>query len=198
MCSRIEEKLSGRTLIFSMDRYYRPFDHKDDFERQQINFDKPETLDWELIKQHLVKLRQEENIKMPKYSFEKNTRVGHAEKEPHDIVLIEGIHAFHDEELNQMMDLKVFLDPDPDIRAVRRMKRDVVERGRNAEFAARQYLEKTRNAHHEHVEPTRQHADLVLDHDEADQFIEAVTEIFRQDKALDTKKLRKFLNKQKT
>jgi len=131
---------------------------------------------------------------MPEYSFEENTRVGRTEKEPQEIILVEGIHALHDEELNQIMDLKVFLNPDPDVRAVRRMKRDVAERNRNAEFAARQYLEKTKKAHHEHVEPTKERADLVLDHNEVDQFIEAVTEKFREDEVSETERLQEFLN----
>lgn len=196
MCSKIKERLPERTLVFSMDRYYRPFDDLDEFERKQVNFDLPKALDWELMKEHLENLQNQEKVKMPEYSFEKNTRIGHTEKEPQDIVLVEGIHALHNEELNQMMDLKVFLDPEPDVRAIRRMKRDVVERNRNAEFAARQYLEKTREAHHEHVEPTKKHADLVLDTDDADKFINAVTEKFRKDEASETEQLQKFLKKE--
>ncbi len=192
MCSRIEEKLPEKTLIFSMDRYYRPFKDKDEFERKQVNFDLPKALDWELMKEHLGKLQEQEKVMMPEYSFEKNTRVGHTEVEPQEIVLVEGIHALHDEELNQLMDLKVFLDPDPDVRAVRRMKRDIAERNRNPEFAARQYLEKTKQAHHEHVEPTKQRADLVLDTDQANRFIEAVTQKLREDEASDAEDLHRF------
>lgn len=196
LCSRIQDKLPDKTLIFSMDRYYKPFKDKDEFERKQINFDLPETLDWELMKQHIRRLRNEEKVMIPQYSFEKNTRTGYTEKEPREIILIEGIHALHDEELNHMMDLKVFLNPDSDVRAVRRMKRDIVERNRNPEFAARQYLEKTKHAHHEHVEPTKDRADLVLDTDEANKFIDTVTQKFRRDEASGTENLHEFVKEE--
>jgi uridine kinase len=183
LCSKVKQELPEKTLVFSMDRYYRPFKNLDDEERAEVNFDSPESLDWQLMKEHLSKLRRGEKIRMPEYSFEENTRVGYENKRPREVVLVEGIHALNDLELNEMMDLRVFLDPDPEVRAIRRMKRDIVKRNRDAEFAARQFLEMTHPAHHEHVEPTKERADLVLDAPQVDRFVDAVTEKLRRTEA---------------
>ncbi|MDY6777098.1 MAG: uridine kinase [Candidatus Nanohaloarchaea archaeon] len=180
MSSAIRDRLPGRTLLLSMDDYYRPFSDRSRFERMQINFDRPDTFDWELLKSHLQQLRAGEPIEKPVYSFEESTRVDTEHCEPAEVVVLEGIYALYDDDLNEMMDLRVFLDPDPDVRAVRRLKRDVTERDRNIEFAAKQYLEKTKKMHEEHVEPTKEEADVVLDAPEADRFVEMVTELLEE------------------
>ncbi|MDY6771021.1 MAG: uridine kinase [Candidatus Nanohaloarchaea archaeon] len=192
MASRIKGRLPEKTLLFSMDRYYRPYDDRSGFERQQINFDLPGTLDWELMREHLRALQRGESIEMPEYSFDENTRVGYVEREPRDIVIVEGIYALYDEAMNDIMDLKVFLSPPADVRAVRRVKRDVVERDRNIEFAARQYLEQTREMHEEHVAPTRENADFVLGDDDADRFVELVTDLFREQEAQESRDVREY------
>lgn len=176
LCSKVKQELPEKTLIFSMDRYYRPFKDLSDKERQEVNFDEPSSLDWQLMKEHLSKLGKGEKIRMPEYSFEENTRTGYEQKEPREVVLVEGIHALNDRELNEMMDLRVFLDPDPEVRAARRVRRDIVKRNRDPEFVVRQFLEMTHPAHHEHVEPTKERADIVLDSPQVDRFVDAVTE----------------------
>lgn len=195
LCSKIKEKLPEKTLVFSMDRYYKPFKDKDEFQRKQINWSHPRVLDWELMKEHLEKLRNGEEIEMPKYSFKKNTRVGYETKEPKDVTMIDGLHAFHNDQFNELMDLRIFIDPDPEIRAVRRVRRDVQERGRKLEFAARQFIEDTHPMHHEHVEPTKEHADLILDTKEVDKFIDAVTEKFVEYETAHIEELQKFVEK---
>lgn len=193
LCSKVKQELPERTLVFSMDRYYRPFDGLTDEERQEVNFDEPGSLDWKLMKDHLEKLRRGEGIRMPEYSFEENTRTGYEEKQPREVILVEGIHALNDEELNEMMDLRVFLDPDPEVRAVRRIKRDIISRNREPEFAARQFLEMTHPAHHEHVEPTKQRADLVLDAPQVDRFVDAVTRKLRQSEKVAAEELENYI-----
>lgn len=192
MASRIKGRMPDETLLFSMDRYYKPFSEKSDFERKQINFDLPGTLDWELMREHLRRLQDGETIEMPEYSFEDNTRVGTVEREPREIIVVEGIYALYDDTMNDMMDLKVFLSPPPDVRAVRRVKRDVVDRDRNIEFAAKQYLEQTRKMHEQHVRPTKDNADLVLSDPEADRFVDLVTELFREQEAAGSHDVREY------
>lgn len=180
LCSKVKQELPEKTLVFSMDQYYKPFKDLDDEERAEVNFDDPSSLDWQLMKNHLASLRKGKKIRMPEYSFKENTRIGYEERSPREVILVEGIHALKDRELNEMMDLRVFLDPAPEVRAVRRMKRDIVKRDRDAEFAARQFLEMTHPAHHQHVEPTKKRADLVLDSPQVDRFVDAVTDKLRQ------------------
>jgi uridine kinase len=172
LAEKITENTQKNTQIVPLDRYYRPFNNLTDQERKQVDFDSPETIDWELLRNHVRKLKTGKTVKMPKYSFEKNTRTGIEEIEPAQVIIIEGIHAFYDNRINEIMDFKVFLDVDADIRATQRMKRDVKNRNRDPEFAAAQYIEKTRNAHQKHVEPTKNKADKLLQRNEIQKFAE--------------------------
>ncbi len=180
IAERIKEEIPGKALIFSMDRYYKPFKDLSSFERMQINFDRPETLDWELMEEHLELLQRGEAIDMPVYSYQKSTRVGKERVEPRDLVIIEGIYALHKPNIRKLVDLKVFLDLDADIRALRRLKRDVKERNRNVEFSVRQYLNKTKPMHEELVKPTKKYADLKLGSSDTDLFIEKVVELLKE------------------
>ncbi|MDY6789251.1 MAG: uridine kinase [Candidatus Nanohaloarchaea archaeon] len=179
MANQIKDRLSDKTLIFPMDNYYKPFSDKTRFERMQINFDRPEALDWNLMKQHLTLLRQGKSVNMPEYSYKKSTRTGTRKVEPRDIVVVDGMYALYDKEIRSKMDLKVFMDPDPDIRALQRVKRDVKDRDRDIEFAVKQYLEKTKQMHEEKVSPTKEHADFRLGRSDSTEFLEKVVEIFR-------------------
>jgi len=194
MTSRIRERLPDETLLFPMDNYYRPFSDRSRFERMQINFDDPETLDWELLRSHIRKLQRGEPIQMPEYSYKESTRVGTARVEPSEIVLLEGIYALYDQELNDMMDLGVFVDPDPDVRAVRRLRRDVKDRDRSIEYAAKQYLEQTRVMHEKHVAPTKENADFVLDDPGAEAFVDLVEDLFTEQQASKTHEIKEFID----
>lgn len=195
VAEHIRDELPEETVIFSMDRYYLPFKDKSLFERMQLNFDRPETLDWELMQEHLKKLREGESIDMPVYSYEKSTRIGTEEVEPNRIIIIEGIYALYNSDIRDMMDLKVFLDLDADVRALRRLKRDVNERDRNVDFAVRQYLENTKKMHEKLVAPTKKHADLRLDRSETDSFIDKIVEMFRE-KEFKSENIHDYLKKE--
>ncbi|MCJ7450445.1 MAG: uridine kinase [Candidatus Nanohaloarchaeota archaeon QJJ-9] len=193
LASKIKERLPDQTLILPLDSYYKPFSDKPKFERMQINFDDPETFDWALLKEHLDKLKRGESIKKPDYSYSEFTRVGYEEVEPHEIIVLEGLYALYNLEIVDRMDLKIFLDPADDVRAVRRVRRDVKKRDRDVEFAVRQYLEKTRGMHSKEVDPTRENADFVFDDEEKNRFVEVVEKLFHKKEAKTTPKIKAFV-----
>ena len=172
LANKISENTQKDVKIVPIDRYYQPFNNLTSEQRKQVNFDSPETIDWEMLRDHLKKLKTGRKIKMPCYSFEENTRTGIEEVQPPEIVVIEGIHVFCDGRLNEIIDFKVYLDVDADIRAAQRMKRDIEKRNREPEFAAKQYIEKTREAHQKHVKPTRNKADKLLERNQIKEFAE--------------------------
>lgn len=193
LVDQLHQRIADKCLKLPLDNYYRPYRDRPFFERMQINFDDPGTLDWELLKQHMERLQEGKKIEMPEYSYERSTRVGYRTVEPKQVVLFEGIYALYDTELNAKMDLKVFLDPDDDVRAVRRVKRDVTERGRDVEFAVRQYLEKTKGMHETAVAPTKEHADIVLDTHDTDRFIDLVEDLVTKKVGSRSRDLQEFL-----
>lgn len=170
LANKITENVQKDVQIVPIDRYYQPFNNLTEEERKHVDFDSPETIDWNLLREHIKKLKTGRKIKMPCYSFEENTRTGIEEVEPANIIIIEGIHVFHDQRLNDIIDFKIFLDVDADIRAAQRMKRDIEARNREPEFAANQYIEKTREAHQKHVEPTKNIADKLLERNQITEF----------------------------
>lgn len=174
LAGQLRDRLPVSVVTVPIDRYYRSYDDRSEFERMQINFDRPETIEWELLVDHIEQLRSGDPVEMPVYSFESSTRTGHETVEPADIMVVEGIHALRHEGLTGLADLAVFVDPPPDVRAVRRVKRDVMERDRSVAFAVRQYLEQTRPMHEEYIEPTKEQADILLGANDVPGFITAI------------------------
>ncbi len=128
------------------------------------NFDHPDAFDWNLLEEHLTSLREGRAIHVPIYDFSSSRRVG-TEKVavgPAKVVIFEGIFALWQEQIRKMLDLKVYLHVDADIRFIRRLHRDVRERGRNLDSIIRQYYDTVRPMHHEFLEPTQSYADLVV------------------------------------
>ena len=154
---------TGRILHLSHDSYYRHLSDLPLEERVRINFDHPDSLETDLLIQHLKDLRALKPIDVPLYDFKSYTRTGEVERfEPQPVVLVEGILIFAIPELRDQFDIKLFVDTDADLRFMRRLKRDIHERGRTMESVYEQYLDRVRPMHEAFVEPSKRYADLII------------------------------------
>ncbi|HQR33149.1 MAG TPA: uridine kinase [Blastocatellia bacterium] len=161
---RILENVSDEQVVFfQQDSYYRNLEDMPIELRHQINFDHPDALDNDLFINHVKALRAGEAIKMPMYDFSIHTRKTESiHVEPKPIMIIEGILIFVDAALRGLMDIKIFVDTDDDLRFIRRLQRDVNERGRTVESVIKQYLETVRPMHEQFVEPSKRYADVII------------------------------------
>lgn len=160
--------------MLSYDSYYKCQAHKPIEERAKTNFDHPDSLETDLLIQNLQDLKEEKSVEIPHYDFASHTRVPNAVtkivqgSESADnvrsikIIIVEGILVLTDERLMNELDIKVFVDADADIRFIRRMARDTVERGRTVEDVMHQYQATVRPMHEQWVEPSKQHANIVV------------------------------------
>ena len=171
-----------RVLILSQDHYYRDAGHLPLEQRARQNFDRPEAVDFELLVRHLKQLQAGLEVARPRYDFSRHVRLEGSEPAlPLPVILVEGTLVFAAEELASCFDLKLFVDADPDIRFIRRLKRDLRERGRSVESIVQQYLQTVRPMHLRFVEPARAHADLVISGvDGIEQQVAAVGERIRR------------------
>jgi uridine kinase len=145
------------------DAYYRDLGNLSLEERAQINFDHPSSLETELLITHINQLRNQETIRLPSYDFKTHSRIKRTTPiKPQPIVLIEGILLFAEPELRKLFDLRIYVDTDADIRFIRRLKRDIEERGRTTESVINQYLETVRPMHLEFVEPSKRYASVII------------------------------------
>jgi uridine kinase len=150
-------------VFLDQDSYYRNLDHLPVEERKKLNFDHPDSLDNELLFDHLGRLTAREPIDKPTYDFAANTRAtGTTRVEPRDVILVEGILLFVEPRLREVFDLKIFVDTDADVRFIRRLQRDLELRGRTVESVIEQYLATVRPMHFEFVEPSKRYADIIL------------------------------------
>ncbi|HEY3935590.1 MAG TPA: uridine kinase [Gemmatimonadales bacterium] len=152
-----------RAAVLDQDGYYKDLTHLPLDERRQVNFDHPDSIDTELLASHLAALARGEAIDKPAYDFAAHTRAAtRVRVEADPIVVVDGILLFADRRLRDLFDIKVYVDVADDIRFIRRLDRDVVERGRSMPDVIRQYLATVRPMHLEFVEPSRRHADIIL------------------------------------
>ena len=150
-------------LYLQQDSYYRDLaDMPRDF-RDRVNFDHPDALDNELLLNHLEALRAGRAIARPVYDFVTHTRkLESVRVEALPVIIVEGILIFNDARMRRLMDMKIFVDCDPDIRFIRRLERDIRERGRSVESVVEQYTATVRPMHLEFVEPSKRYADVIL------------------------------------
>lgn len=145
------------------DAYYRDSLHLPYNALNQINWDHPDALDTDLMITHVQALKNGAPVDLPVYDFTQNRRTDRTVRvEPQPIVLVEGILIFADARLRQLFDMKIFVDTDADIRLIRRLQRDIAERGRTAESVIQQYLTTVRPMHIEFVEPSKRYADIII------------------------------------
>ena len=149
--------------IISYDNYYKPQDHLTMEERVKTNYDCPDALDTDLLVKHLRVLSEGKCVDVPNYDFCNHTRCSEfTTVVPTPIIIVDGILTFHDERLREMFDIKIFADADADERILRRLRRDVTERGRDIDGVIRQYVETVKIMHGIYVEPTKKYADIMI------------------------------------
>ena len=149
--------------VISYDNYYKPQDHLSFEERIKTNYDCPDALDTDLLVKHLRALQKGEAVDVPNYDFKIHTRKAEMTRlVPSPIIIVDGILTFHDERLREMFDIKIYTDADADERILRRLRRDVNERGRDIDGVINQYLGTVKPMHSIYVEPTKKYADIII------------------------------------
>ena len=157
------QRYGDSVCVLSHDNYYRRLDHLTYEERCKINYDEPAALETDLMAHHLDLLRQGENIQCPVYDFTNHNRSDETiTVHPNRVIIVEGILIFENEPLRNLMDIKIFVDTDADVRLCRRIKRDVNKRGRSLESVLEQYQTTVKPMHEKYVEPSKRFADLVV------------------------------------
>lgn len=157
----VEEPTS--VTVLHHDSYYRDFSHLPPEERDRLNFDHPDALETPLLVRHLETLLQREPVQVPVYDFTTHTRGEETRRaEPGDVVVVDGILVLAEPALRRLLNIKVYVDTDADIRFIRRLRRDLQERGRSVESVIRQYEATVRPMHLEFVEPSKRYADVII------------------------------------
>ncbi len=149
--------------VVPVDSYYNDTTNLTMEERKAINFDHPDAFDWKLLTEHVKKLKNGEAVEQPTYSYiESNRQKETIHVEPKPVIIIEGIMALHNKKLRDAMDLKIFVDTDNDVRLIRNIRRDAVERGRTVEMVLDRYEKVLKPMHEQFIEPTKKFADLII------------------------------------
>ncbi|AJC73596.1 uridine/cytidine kinase [Pseudothermotoga hypogea DSM 11164 = NBRC 106472] len=152
-----------RCAILPMDNYYKDMSHLPIEERRLVNYDHPDVIEHRLLVEHLRKLLHGEAVQIPTYDFVTYTRkVETLNFVPKKVILVEGIFALYYEELRELYELSLYVDTESDIRFIRRLMRDVKERGRSVESVVNQYLRTVKPMHDAYVEPTKRYADIIV------------------------------------
>ena len=159
----VEAVGAQNVVLVEQDSYYRDLTDMPLDERHQANFDHPDSIDSNMLVNHLIRLRQGLQVEMPLYDFRTHTRTTNIEIiEPKPVVIVEGILIFAEPRILGMLDVRVFVDTPDDVRFIRRLQRDISERGRTVESVIGQYYRTVRPMHHEFVEPSKRHADMIV------------------------------------
>lgn len=150
-------------VVIEQDYYYKDQSHMTFEERLETNYDHPLAFDTDLLIDHVNKLLNRQAIDKPVYDYVQHTRAEEVIRvEPKDVIIVEGILVLEDERLRELMDIKLFVDTDPDLRIIRRIQRDIKERGRTADSVIEQYLTAVRPMHNMFIEPTKRYADVII------------------------------------
>jgi len=163
----ISEKLKAlasiEATIVNHDSYYKEYSHLSKTEKDKLNFDHPNSLDNHLFVEHLALLKQGQSVLAPVYDFATHSRLTNTVIiKPSSVILVDGILLLVEPKIREILDIKIFLDTPADIRILRRLHRDINERGRTVESVINQYLTTVRPMHEQFVEPSKQYADLIL------------------------------------
>jgi len=152
-----------RIAYIQHDSYYKDLTGLPPTQRNEVNFDHPNSLETELLIRHVEKLKAGQPIEVPVYDFSTDSRTGETFMvQPHRVIIVEGILIFVEPALRALFDVKIFVDTDPDVRLIRRLQRDITERGRSVESVIKQYQSTVRPMHLEFVEPSKRYADVII------------------------------------
>jgi len=161
--SIVDAVSAQNVVLVEQDSYYRNLSDMPLDERHQANFDHPDSLDSDMLVNHILRLKQGLSIEMPLYDFATHTRSDKIEIiEPRPVVIVEGILIFAEPRVLDLLDVRVFVDTPDDVRLMRRLRRDITERGRTFERTLEQYERTIRPMHYEFVEPSKRHADIII------------------------------------
>lgn len=159
----LNELPEGEVGVISQDSYYKDTSHLSYEERIKINFDHPRSIDFELLELHLKALKKGDSIDQPVYSFVKHNRTGDTIKtHPRKVMIVEGILILTNQELRDMFDIKIYVHADSDERLIRRLKRDICERGRDLDEVLTRYQNTLKPMHHQFIEPMKEYADIII------------------------------------
>ena len=163
LMNNLISRFEGMVTVISHDNYYKRHDDMTYEERSQLNYDEPAAFDTSLMVYHLEELRRGHTIECPVYDFTIHNRSEQTiHIVPKKVIIVEGILIFENEELRNLMDIRIFVDTDADIRLCRRIKRDVNKRGRSLESVLQQYQQTVKPMHDQYVEPSKRYADLIV------------------------------------
>lgn len=163
VANRLKDEFKDSVELLSHDFYYLPHDDMPMEERRKLNFDHPNAFDTNLLIKHIKLLKQCTSVERPVYSYKENTRMKETiTVNPAKVIIVEGFLIFENTELRELMDIKIFVDTDADERLIRRIIRDVNERGRTIESVINQYTNTVKPMHEQFVEPYKKYADIII------------------------------------
>ena len=163
LTNQIANLFKEHVTVLTHDNYYKAHDDMDYDERSRLNYDHPNAFDTALMIDHLKKLKNGESILCPIYDYTIHNRSNDTMTiHPNKVIIVEGILIFENKELCDLMDIRIFVDTDADLRIIRRIKRDVLERARSLESVASQYIETVKPMHEQYVEPSKRNANIIV------------------------------------
>ncbi|KLT73049.1 uridine kinase [Neisseria arctica] len=162
------QRFSGHPItIIEQDYYYNDQSHLSPEVRRRQNYDHPCAFDNDLLYSQLMQLLERKAVELPQYDYAADNRAAHTKHQPPvDVIILEGILSLYDEKIRSLMDIKIYVDTDADLRFIRRMQRDCVERGRSIDSVVGQYINQVRPMHNQFVEPTKRYANIIIPCDE--------------------------------
>lgn len=159
----VAELPEGEVVVISQDSYYNDLSHLSKDERAKVNFDHPNSIDFELLIKHLMALKEGQTVPIPVYSFVEETRLAETvPTKPKKVVIVEGILVLSNPELRSLLDVKIFVHADSDERLIRRLQRDIKERGHDLEKVLYRYQTAVKPMHNQFIEPSKEFADLII------------------------------------
>jgi len=166
IANMLKERFLGDAILLSLDSYYNDLSKLSKREREKINFDHPDSLDLDMFKNNVKKLKNNNAVDEPLYSFETHCRLKDtSDVHPKPIIIIEGLYAFYDKEVDELANYKIYVKAASDLSLIRRIRRDTVERGRDIESVLTQYETTVRTMHNKYIKTQKQKADIIVQND---------------------------------